>query len=127
MEWPQTLASPQEGFSSVARMRIVVVLPAPLGPMKPYTSPRSSFSVSRFRAYSSPYIFVRSRVSIIGVGPWYCWRRLLAAGHRDVSADVGLLIQVARQPRPLAAGPRQRAQPQPRRRDAALLHRAGAV
>src|SRR5947207_1861014 len=46
-------------------MRMVVVLPAPLGPMNPYTSPRSSFSVSRFRAYRSPYIFVRSRVSIM--------------------------------------------------------------
>src|SRR5947209_7313710 len=46
-------------------MRMVVVLPAPLGPMKPYTSPFSSFNVSRFRAYRSPYIFVRSRVSIM--------------------------------------------------------------
>src|SRR5262245_2399847 len=46
-------------------MRMVVVLPAPLGPMKPYTSPFSSLSVSRSRAYNSPYIFVRSRVSIM--------------------------------------------------------------
>src|SRR5919201_4969881 len=46
-------------------MRMVVVLPEPLGPMNPYTSPRSSFIVSRFRAYRSPYIFVRSRVSIM--------------------------------------------------------------
>src|SRR6516162_1381763 len=46
-------------------MRIVVVLPAPLGPMNPYTSPRSSLSVKRFNAYRSPYIFVRSRVSIM--------------------------------------------------------------
>src|SRR5437763_11848988 len=66
MLYPHTLASPQLGLSSVARMRMVVVLPAPLGPMKPYTSPFSSFSVSRLRAYRSPYIFVRSRVSIMG-------------------------------------------------------------
>src|SRR5262245_4812828 len=46
-------------------MRMVVVLPAPLGPMNPYTSPRSSLIVKRFSAYRSPYIFVRSRVSII--------------------------------------------------------------
>src|SRR6516162_3397811 len=66
MEYPHTDASPQVGFRSVARMRMVVVLPAPLGPMNPYTSPRSSLIVRRFSAYRSPYIFVRSRVSIIG-------------------------------------------------------------
>src|SRR6266480_4294339 len=65
MEKPHTVASPQVGLRSVARLRMVVVLPAPLGPMKPYTSPRSSFSVRRLSAYNSPYIFVRSRVSII--------------------------------------------------------------
>src|SRR4051812_10436570 len=48
-------------------MRMVVVLPAPLGPMKPYTSPCCSSSVSRFSAYSSPYILVRSCVLIIAV------------------------------------------------------------
>ncbi len=45
-------------------MRIVVVLPAPLGPMKPKTSPLSSFKFNDFTANSSPYFFVRSRVSI---------------------------------------------------------------
>jgi len=67
MENPHTLASPQLGLRSVARMRMVVVLPAPFGPMNPYTSPLSSLIVSRSRAYSSPYFLVRSFVSIIGV------------------------------------------------------------
>src|SRR5262249_285813 len=35
------------------------------GPMKPYTSPFSSLIVSRSRAYRSPYILVKSRVSIM--------------------------------------------------------------
>ena len=49
----------------MARIRIVVVLPAPLGPMKPNTSPRLSFRSIDLMANSSPYFFVRSRVSII--------------------------------------------------------------
>src|SRR5687768_4823525 len=45
---------------------MVVVLPDPFGPMKPYTSPGSSLSDSRSTANSSPYFFVRSRHSITG-------------------------------------------------------------
>src|SRR5690606_14002290 len=37
--WPQMNAWPLLGSSSVASMRMVVVLPAPLGPRKPNTSP----------------------------------------------------------------------------------------
>ena len=44
---------------------MVVVLPAPLGPMKPNTSPLSSLIDSDLTANSSPYFFVRSRVSIM--------------------------------------------------------------
>jgi len=40
-------------------MRMVVVFPAPFGPMKPNTSPLSSLRVSRSRAYRSPYFLVR--------------------------------------------------------------------
>src|SRR6185503_12536669 len=85
MEKPHTVASPQVGLRSVARMRMVVVLPAPLGPMNPYTSPRSSLRVSRLSAYRSPYIFVRSRVSIITGSS--------AFSHRDVDPDISFLRQ----------------------------------
>src|SRR5690349_9158011 len=44
---------------------MVVVLPDPFGPMKPYTSPRSSLSDSRSTANKSLYFFVRSRHSIM--------------------------------------------------------------
>src|SRR5438046_185175 len=99
-------------------MRMVVVLPAPLGPMNPYTSPRSSLSVSRFRAYRSPYIFVRSRVSIMSF-----------VRNRDEYPDVGLLGKNAVQlfPLPLAG---ELAEPQARSRDAvlrALLRRVHRV
>ena len=50
-------------------MRMVVVLPEPLGPMKPYTSPGSSLSDRRSTANSSPYFFVKSRHSIM-VARW---------------------------------------------------------
>ena len=33
--FPSTRASPQEGFKSVDKIFIVVVFPAPFGPMKP--------------------------------------------------------------------------------------------
>ena len=54
MEWPQTYASPHVGASSVERILIVVVLPAPLGPMKPNRSPRSSLRSSDSRATDAP-------------------------------------------------------------------------
>src|SRR5215217_4125368 len=94
MLYPHTLASPQLGFSRVARIRMVVVFPAPFGPMNPNTSPCSSFKVSRSRAYRSPYFLVRSRHSIIG-GLVSC--ELPAAGrlHRQVHADVGVLLDDA--------------------------------
>src|SRR4029078_4093050 len=46
-------------------MRIVVVLPAPFGPMNPNRSPRLKFKLIDLMAYNSPYFFVKSRVSII--------------------------------------------------------------
>ncbi len=46
-------------------MRIVVVLPAPLGPMNPNKSPRFNFKLIDLIANKSPYFFVKSRVSII--------------------------------------------------------------
>jgi hypothetical protein len=46
-------------------MRMVVVLPAPFGPMNPNRSPLFKFKLIDLMAYSSPYFFVKSRVSII--------------------------------------------------------------
>src|SRR3954467_15505995 len=46
-------------------MRMVVVLPAPFGPMNPNRSPRFKFKLIDLIANKSPYFFVKSRVSII--------------------------------------------------------------
>src|SRR5204863_955233 len=60
----QTRASPQVGWSRVARILIVVVFPAPLGPMNPKQSP-SLISRLRFdKATSVPYRLVRLTVLI---------------------------------------------------------------
>src|SRR5690606_34951392 len=60
-------ASPQVGLSRVARILMVVVLPAPLGPMKPKQSPCWIVRLRLLSAVSSPYFLVRLIVSIIGM------------------------------------------------------------
>src|ERR1700682_2022901 len=47
---PKTFAQPALGRSRVTRMRIVVVLPAPLGPSSPKTSPRCTWKPTPARA-----------------------------------------------------------------------------
>src|SRR5262245_21866980 len=65
---PSIIAWPLEGLRSVARTLIVVVFPAPLGPMKPKQSPSLIVRFSEASATSSPYRFVRLIVSIIAIG-----------------------------------------------------------
>ena len=48
--WPATVAEPESGRVSVARMRTIVVLPAPLGPSRPKTEPRLDRAGRRRRA-----------------------------------------------------------------------------
>src|SRR3954463_6827334 len=64
-ECPAMNPSPEDGRSRVARKRIVVLLPAPLGPMKPKTS---FLPIERLRsstATNSPYRLVKFRTSIM--------------------------------------------------------------
>src|SRR5258708_20766167 len=63
---PATVAVPPVGRARPTRILMVVVLPAPLGPMNPRICPRSTDSVSRSRARNDPYFFVSSRVSTTG-------------------------------------------------------------
>jgi len=44
MSRPSTVAVPEVGISSVVRILIVVVLPAPLGPSRPKSSPSGTAS-----------------------------------------------------------------------------------
>src|SRR5687767_3267004 len=66
-ERPSTNASPASGRSRVESMRIVVVFPAPLGPMKPKTCPRSSENERFDTATTGPYVRVSPRASRRGL------------------------------------------------------------
>src|SRR5262245_59733402 len=59
-------------------MRMVVVLPAPLGPRKPTTSPRSTSKVTPSMAITGPKYLVRFWTEII-VSSRLCWR----SNHAD--------------------------------------------
>ena len=63
MSSPATVAVPSVGSSSPHSMRIVVVLPEPLGPSRPKTSPRGICSVRRETAVTAP----KRRVSSLDV------------------------------------------------------------
>src|SRR4051794_4521730 len=63
---PPTVTLPLVGNERPATTRIDVVLPAPFGPRKPNTSPRSTVSDRSSTAVKSPYFFVRERISITG-------------------------------------------------------------
>src|SRR5439155_2496943 len=57
--------SPLVGGKMPARMRMVVVLPAPFGPRKPTISPASTRNEMPRTASTAPKVLVRSRTSII--------------------------------------------------------------
>jgi hypothetical protein len=54
------------GRASVQSMLIVVLLPAPLGPRKPKTSPRATVRETPRTASISPYVLLRSSTSMAG-------------------------------------------------------------
>ena len=58
------VALPPVGRASVQSMLIVVVLPAPLGPRKPKTSPRATSKLTPRTASISPKDFCRPETSI---------------------------------------------------------------
>ena len=53
-EWPAIHPSPDVGRKSVARNRMVVLLPAPLGPMKPKIWPLPIVKLRSSTATNSP-------------------------------------------------------------------------
>ena len=61
---PATTADPEVGAISVPRIRTVVVLPAPLGPRKPNTSPRATLNDTSATAVREPKTLVRWLTSI---------------------------------------------------------------
>src|SRR5262249_40838912 len=61
---------PDVGRASVQSMLIVVVLPAPLGPRNPNTSPGATSKLTPRTASTSPKDFFKSRTSIAGIVMW---------------------------------------------------------
>src|SRR5579859_275016 len=64
---PNSRASPLVGRTRPSRILIVVVLPAPLGPRKPKTSPGWTVRSSPCKAILRPYSLRRPTVSTAGV------------------------------------------------------------
>src|SRR5215813_1684461 len=65
---PATSAPPEVGLVRVQSMLIVVVLPAPLGPRKPKTSPVPTSKLTPLTASKSPKDLRRSLTEIAGAG-----------------------------------------------------------
>src|SRR5918999_4479783 len=63
--WPPTLTLPSLGGMKPVIMRMVVDLPAPLGPRKPSTSPRSTVNETPSTARLVPKDFTRLSILII--------------------------------------------------------------
>src|SRR5664279_4104501 len=72
---PKTRARPEVGRIRSRRVRIAVVLPAPLGPRKPNTSPCSTVRSTSMIPRCEPYDFVSLSVWMIEVieGPLAGW------------------------------------------------------
>src|SRR5579884_4524618 len=63
---PATVAEPEVGLSSVHSMLMVVVLPAPLGPRKPNTSPGATWKDTSLTASTGPKLLDRAATSMAG-------------------------------------------------------------
>ncbi len=63
---PATVAEPELGAMRVPKMRTVVVLPAPLGPRNPNTSPRATLKDRPSTAVRLPKRLVRRSVMSAG-------------------------------------------------------------
>src|SRR6476660_3218249 len=69
MLWPPMVTSPAVGGMKPVIMRIEVLLPAPLGPRNPSTSPFSTVNETPFTAFFGPKNFFRS------------WTRIMQKNH----------------------------------------------
>src|SRR5258708_20285585 len=69
---PPTVTAPESGRARVVKMRIVVDLPAPLGPSRAKTEPAETSRLTPSSATTlSPYRLTRSRASIAADLPMF--------------------------------------------------------
>src|ERR671922_2759927 len=84
--WSPIVTLPEVGGMKPVIMRMVVDLPAPFGPRKPSTSPRSTVNEMPSTARFGPKLFTRFSIWIIGVA-----LRELAVGAQYFSAIITAL------------------------------------
>src|SRR5438270_12606515 len=66
--WPLMATRPAVGLRRPATMRMVVVLPAPLGPRKPWISPAGTERLTPSTAVKDPYVLTSPSTSIMPSG-----------------------------------------------------------
>src|SRR5699024_8057101 len=74
---PKRRTVPESCLRIPSRMRIVVDLPAPFGPRKPWTSPGWTSRLSPSSARSEPYDLTRFEMLMTGSLRWELWRELM--------------------------------------------------
>src|SRR5208283_5837243 len=87
---PATNAWPSLGGSSVVSIRTTVVLPAPLGPSRPKTSPRRTSKLTLSTAVKAPKRLVRSLVCIASDSGSIGSRKGDFGGHPGFEFALGL-------------------------------------
>src|SRR5271156_7160005 len=87
---PATQALPSLGGSSVVSIRTNVVLPAPLGPSRPKTSPRRTSKLTLSTAVKVPKRLVRSLVCIASESGSIGSRKSDFRGHSGFELALGL-------------------------------------
>src|SRR5260370_16098234 len=87
---PATNALPPLGAMSVVSIRTIVVLPAPLGPRSPKTSPRRTSKLTLSTAVNAPKRLVRSLVCIAGESGSIVARKSDFRGHPGFEFALGL-------------------------------------
>src|SRR3984957_8265255 len=87
---PATNAWPPLGTMSVVSIRTIVVLPAPLGPSSPKTSPRRTSKLTLSTAVNAPKRLVRSLVCIAGESGSIVARKSDFRGHPGFEFAFGL-------------------------------------
>src|SRR5260370_5894739 len=87
---PATNALPPLGAMSVVSIRTIVVLPAPLGPRSPKTSPRRTSKLTLSTAVNAAKRLVRSLVCIAGESGSIVARKSDFCGHPRFEFALGL-------------------------------------
>src|SRR3712207_6062556 len=91
---PLTRAAPDVGLASVQSTLMVVLLPAPLGPRNPKTSPGGTVNDTPRTASTSPYDLTRSTTSMAGAVEAVMARHRTHYSRCTSTVDVSCMIHV---------------------------------